>query len=606
MKHVIKKRNIFVLLSIIIPLLAIGASNFFFAASSYRFILDPETSERMGRYWVGDIDGILMALTMCVVVVGVWFVACYYKWMDKWAERLAAKLSLCKKYIIGIENRKKLLKHAGILLSIIFGAIVIEWFNPVFIHRTLSESLNRMVFFASVGLSIYTLVVFRGKPEKLFFTLSLIIGTMYIAAHPMLFFGFDNEMHYAWAVEESFLFNVSVTESDYIVSRTLQMWSFRELPTGEYNAVVYSFPKGTSSLAWADEGVARNWLIRIAHLPMGLAIYFGRSLVLNPVFIVKLAMFVNHLMYTLVVYFAIRRLNSGKYLMAVIAMIPATFLVSASLGHGAWIKSFIMLGFAYCVYEIQNPEKKINLKAIVIMIAAFFIGLVPKSVYFPIMLILYFVRKDKFETEKGYRWYLVAVTGAIMLAIASFAVPFLIGGGDGAGDIRGGEGVNAMEQLMFILRNPFAYTMILLRFMRDYFNIFADGLNGGFIGWYISLGHFSFPNFTWVLIFFTAITDRCVKDKFTSTLWHKGLVIFITLSCVAIFSTAMYIAFTAVGSPYIAGVQGRYMIPLMFSFFYIACGFKIENNMNKVAYSIGIFAFMSFVLLSGAWNTFIP
>jgi len=604
----LRRRNIFVLLSVVIPLLAVGVSNFIFAPTSYRFIIDPETSERMGRYWVGDIDGILMALTMCVVVAVIWFVACRFGWMDKWIDKLVVKLSQCKKYLTEAEKRKKLLFHIGIVISIVVLAILAELLNPTSsAYRTLSESQNRAIFFMAVGFSMYTLVVFRGKPEKLFFALSMIIGTMYVATHPMLFFGFDNEVHYAWAVEESFLFNVSVTQSDYTVSRTFQMWSFSELPTGEYNAVIDSFRKGAGSLAWwAEEGDVRSWISRISHVPMGLAIYFGRSLVLSPVFIVKLTMFVNHLVYTLVVYFAIRRLNSGKYLMAVIAMIPATFLVTASLGYGGWVKSFIMLGFAYCVYEIQTPEKKISLSAIIIMLAAFLIGLVPKGVYFPVMLILYFVRRNKFETAKGYKLYLGVVTATILLAVASFAAPFLMEGDGVVGDIRGDDGVNPMGQVMFILQNPGAYAMILLRFMRNYFNIFAGGLQSGFIGWYISLGHISFPNATWLVILLTAVTDRCVRDKYTSTILQRGLGLFITFATVAIFSTAMYVGFTAVGSPNIAGVQSRYLIPLMFMFFYLVFGHKFENRINKSAYSIAIFGFMSFVLLSGAWHAFIP
>jgi len=599
----LKRRNVFVLLSIVIPLLMVGISNFFFAASSYRFIIDPLTGERMGRYWFGDFDGILMALTMCIIVAAVWYVACRFGWMDKWIESVVSKFSSYKKRIA--ENKRKFLIYVGILAAIVLVAVIVEWLNPAFMRRTLSESINRVIFFLAAGLSIYSIFLFRGKPEKLFFSLSLIIGTMYVLVHPMLFFGFDNEMHYAWAVEESYLFNVSVTYSDYIVSRTFQMWSFSELPTGEYNAVIDSFQKGTSSLAWADEGIPRDWFVRIGHVPMGLAIYFGRSLVINPVAIVKLAMFVNHLMYTIVVYFAIRRLNSGKYLMAVIALLPATFLVSASLGHGAWVKSFILLSLAYCFYEMQSPEKRINVKSIVIILAAAYIGLVPTPVYFPVMLVFYFIRREKFETTKGYKWYLIAVTCTIILKIASFAIPFLTTGGEELADVRGGDYVNAMEQVMFILQNPLSYTMILLRFMRNYFNIFAYGLNSGFIGWYISLGHFSFPNLTWLMIFFAALTDRCERDQYTSTIWHKGLGVFITFSTVAIFSTAMYIAFTAVGHPNIAGVQSRYLIPLMFLFFYMVCGFRIKNEMNKTAYSVAIFGFMSFVLLSGAWHAFI-
>jgi len=597
----LKKLNILTLLSVIVPLLLIGASNYFFAASSYHYIIDPETMERTGRYWVGDIDGILMALTVCAIAIAVWLPSCYYGLTEKLAKHIIERTGYYRNYIK--DNRRKILRHLTVLFSIMAAAVAVVMVLSGFSISVLSHSIKRVVFFASAGLSVYSIIMLWDKPEKLFFSLSLIIGFMYVLTHPFLFFGMDNEMHYAWAVEESYLLNVSVIDSDLVLAKSFQHNHFGWLPSGSSNAVVYSFPKGSDTLAWANDTELRTFYARITHMHIGFALYVGRSLALPPNFVLMLGMMINHLVYTTVVYFAIKRLNSGKHLMAIIAMLPTVIITSASYGYGAWLAGFFMLGFAYYLNELQNPDKKISIKNAVIMIGAFFLGNAAKPVYFPAMLVLYFIKKNKFKSEKQYRWYLAAVTVTILFIIASFAVPFIISDGAVYEDERAGDGIDSMEQILFILQNPLAYTGILLRYMRDFFDIFVSGW---YLSWYGSYWYFSFPNILWLLILFAALTDRNENDRLTSTALQKVLISLIVFSTVALFITAFYISFTQVGADTVAGVQKRYLIPFLFPFFYVVCGFKIENKINKRAYSCFIFSFMSLVLLNGAWNTFIP
>jgi len=596
-----KKRNILIYIAIIIIFLLIGASNFFFASTSYHFIIDPETMERTGgRYWVGDIDGMLMALALCVFVTGIWIPACYFGKMDKFVDHLTGRIEYYRRYIF--DNWKKLLLHLCIIIAIGLVATVTAWLYSRYSFVSRYGLIRRISFFTTIGVSVYLILLFRQKPEKLFLSLSLLIGFMYVFAHPLLFFGLDNEMHFAWAVEESFLFNVSVVEADYKLAHSFQHAPFSSLPSGELNAVVYSFQKGTESLTWVDFSDVRHLYSRLAYMPMGLALYFGRSLLMSPDIIVKLGMLCNHFIYVLVVYFAIKRLNSGKYLMAVIAMLPTNFITSAAYGYDAWLVSFLMLGFAYCYNEIKTPERKVELKNLLIMTGAFFLAFVPKPVYFPVMFILYCIRKEKFKTAKGYKLYLAAITCTIVFVVASFIVPFLLSGGEGYSDERGDNNVSSMAQTLFILQNPITYTGILLNFLKDYLNIFKDGW---FLSWFGSYWVFSFPNAMWLFLIFVTVTDRNPVTDLVPTTWQRLVTAFTIFFTIVLFSTSMYIGFTELGATHIAGVQKRYLIPFLFPFFYLVCSLRMENKINKTAYSSGIFGFMSFVLLYGAWNSFI-
>jgi len=181
-------------------------------------------------------------------------------------------------------------------------------------------------------------------------------------------------------------------------------------------------------------------------------------------------------------------------------------------------------------------------------------------------------------------------------------MPFLASGGGGEGDSRGGSDINATEQTMFILRNPLTYAGILLIFLRDYLNIFTTP---NYTTYFAHLGIGSFYNLVWMLVGFVMLTDRSEKDMHTSSIKIKTVTAFLTISTVALISTALYIDFTAVGSDSIAGMSGRYLLPVVFPFLYAVGSFKIRNNISKSTYSSCVYGIMSFVLLYGAWEKLI-
>ena len=158
-------------------------------------------------------------------------------------------------------------------------------------------------------------------------------------------------------------------------------------------------------------------------------------------------------------------------------------------------------------------------------------------------------------------------------------------------------------QTMFILQNPLTYAGTLLRFIETYLHRF---LANNYVTRFAHLGASSYSLLTLALVGFTTLTDRNESDTHTSAAKNKALISLLVFSTIAIFSTALYIDFTEVGRDTIAGVQPRYLLPLLFPFLYVVGSFKIKNNMNKRAYSSCIFGIISFVLLVGAWEMLLP
>jgi uncharacterized membrane protein len=604
-KSKIKTKHIITLVLLLVPLWFIGINGFLFSSSSYHIIYD-ETAKEIVRLWVGDFDGLLMTLIISVIIVSLWMIGIYTCHTDRFIDCFSNWKQLI------LRNPKKTLLHTIALFSIALCAVISEIILGKGASLLSLTSAIKMLFYITIGTSLYCIVVFRNSPEKLFLSLSLLIGCLYITAHPPMWYGWDNRAHYAWALEESFIWTVSVSEMDLMFSTVPEMhvfWNFDSVATepnyrdwlsGYTYTTLYTFRKGTDTISELGfDGY--NFYTRLAYIPTGLMLFVGRSLALPPIIIVKLGTLGNHLLYSLIVFLAIKRLNSGKHIMAVLAMFPTAFVLSTTYGYDYWVTSFTMLGFAYFFNEVQSQEK-IKLKNIIMMIGSFVIGLGPKAIYVPLILVLLFMRKDKFETERGCKGYRIAVVSAFTLVFASFVIPFIISG-NGGNDMRGGADVDSAAQFEYILHNPIAYGRVLWDFLLFYLNIpnnIHNTLN--FATNFAHLPQSPYYHLIWILLLFVTLTDRNEKDTLTSTAGYKVVVSLFVLSTVALFSTALYIAFTAVGASHIAGVQGRYLFPVIFPFLYVVGGFKIRNEMNKTVYSCCVFGIMSFILLSGAWN----
>ena len=122
------------------------------------------------------------------------------------------------------------------------------------------------------------------------------------------------------------------------------------------------------------------------------------------------------------------------------------------------------------------------------------------------------------------------------------------------------------------MANPLAYTKVLLGSM---FGMLKDYLFGGdsFIG-YAYLG-FKGWIWTWIcliLAFFTALFSDKKETGKPIGIKYILLNLLMIFGTSAIVLTSMYVSYTAVGADFIAGVQGRYFIPLFLPFF--SCFFQ--------------------------------
>ncbi|MBQ6564384.1 MAG: DUF2142 domain-containing protein [Clostridia bacterium] len=450
------------------------------------------------------------------------------------------------------------------------------------------------VFSLLGGIAFAMLVTFRKtlgrKPEIIFLVLTLMIGGILAFMLPdATSVSWDDGHHFQHALNYSTIGHVRFTQQDM---EAMEADNVRNYSLG---------PDRKEWLAKQDE-LHQNGAVYVTngcHLrpkefwmgTYGLGLFLGRLFHLNYWSTWSLGRFTGLLAYALLGFFAIRRLHSGKMILASVLMIPEAIFLASDFSYDPGVTALTVLGLSYCFAQWQEPGRKIQILDEIIMLGAMLLGCIAKAIYFPILLLPLFLPKSKFTDEKHRKRFVLAVIGTIIILLGSFMLPFFFSTGEG--DTRGGSDVNAFGQVQFILSHPMDYATILLRFLANYLSM--DRAKE-FLGFFAYMGWA--PNLLMYQIILAVVTftDKRREDEVLSQkVGIRSIMLMILFGTVALVATSMYVSYTGVGSSDISGCQPRYLIPVLFPAIMLLGSGKIRNEMNQALYNGIVFAGVGYV-----------
>ena len=205
------------------------------------------------------------------------------------------------------------------------------------------------------------------------------------------------------------------------------------------------------------------------------------------------------------------------------------------------------------------------------------------------------LRKEKFYSKKDawiFKGFIVVVCFALL---ASFLLPVL-SSPEQSSDTRGGD-TNGALQLSYILKQPFAYAVVLGK------NV-IDTLQDSFMGpkalnSFAYLGDGKYSALCAAFLTGVALTDtygdKQTKKKTLDISTRIAFLIVFIVTIVFIW-TALYISFTEVAEEIIQGVQARYYLP--FSFFVYLCiqNKNLKNTISLEKYQLCIMTISNAIL----------
>lgn len=432
--------------------------------------------------------------------------------------------------------------------------------------------------------------------DKIFAILMLHVGIIMIFCSPFGHICWDFDSHAKFVLNQSYIGDAYITEADEKVITNDELYFSKETALDNQNNIELLNNGGS-----AVKGIISNGFSTIAHIPAAVIVAVGRFLGFSFVTNAMLGRIANLFVYVIVCYFAIRKLNSGKMILATIAFFPTNIFLATNYSYDFWVISFSMLGMSYFISEMQQPQKRISVFDTVVMNAAFILACIPKQIYMPIMILPFFMRKQWKNKNERKNYYIICVLMFmlmfVLLAIRAFSSV------TGGGDTRGGSGVNSMGQVAFILREPLQYTKILLNFLKTYLSI---GSMKGYINLFAYMGSGTAAWIFIAMIIITTLTDKTHIDKFKGKglLRIVSIVLFFGLACLV--STSMYVAFTPVASESILGCQSRYLTPAIFPLLITIANPGIVFKIKKELYNTICLVILSGTVLYNIAFAFLP
>ena len=493
----------------------------------------------------------------------------------------------------------------------------------IFLHLSLVPSTS---FFVAVSVIVYCLVsLFRSHkvaPEKLFLSVALPVGMVYIIAFPASnLFSWDDDVHYGRAVSLSYITEVEMTASDRMLTHNLYVEegftasaSFDRVPidmeaTWIQDEIDRLYDElnsnNNSSTASMVPGISSDVLSLsvVGYIPSAFGIWLGRLLHLPFVAIYALGRVFNLFAYCSVCYWAIKIIPTKKTLFCILALLPTSLFMAANYAYDPWVNSFTLLGLAIFVTQLIKCTS-LNWKVLALSQACFFIGFGPKAVYFPIMgVMLMLLWNGSGKEPARSRGVAIACVAALILLL-SFLIPLFFPVPGDIGDMRGGSEVNSGMQLSFILASPFRYITILVEFLLNEY-LPVSSLEGAFTNFaYLGSLNALVPAATGLMTLGLAVVAILDSDSMSARLisWRNAAWALVIICCtLGLVCTSLYISFTAVGSETISGVQARYILPLIPVFFLFVFNFKIDSGIPKRTFSTVSVGCMAVLLSMCVW-----
>lgn len=301
------------------------------------------------------------------------------------------------------------------------------------------------------------------------------------------------------------------------------------------------------------------------HFPSAVGITLGRLLHLGAVPTIYLGRLMNLLFYLTLVYWAIKKMPFGKYVMLTISAIPMTLELISSYSYDPIVNGLAFFTIAWILDCIYTKEKITWKEVTVLLILAALLG-PAKMVYSAIFLLCILIPKEKFG-KKMY-FYLAGVGVVLALVLSNLLINLnVILGMTGTTSNNGAENAvvtgSQYYTLSWCLKHPidtigiYAKTTIV-----NSYKYFA-GMFGVALGWVeIGVAKIIIVAFMVVSICMVFVKNSNEKSDKIKTK-HTIVALVCCFMVYMLVLTSMLFGWTDFGKPIIDGVQGRYFLPII-------------------------------------------
>ncbi len=479
-------------------------------------------------------------------------------------------------------------------------------------------NIFRALFVFSVVLCAGILVVLRDiigkKVEYGFLIVSLCAGIVFSLIMPLSRVGWDEETHMRGVYFLDITGNVEYNDftENFISAGLLNNPYEHSASIEEYNAVMEALNTETvikdgdeiNSHAWSTSRFA-TFSYMIMAVTCNICKLFGVPFGIMYI-LIRLT---NLFTYITVVFFAIKKLPKGKILMSAIALMPTPMFIAANASYDTIVTAFMYLGLAY-LFSIILEDRKITWWEYLVIIGAMGYGASPKAIYIPLVLLGLLIPSSRFKDKKTEKIMKAGIVVVFMALMSTFVLPAIISPSP-VGDDRGGDTSHA-RQIASLFSNPIGYTGVLLSSLWNYLFEYSVGTSSMDLMAHLGAGSLTYLIAIYLVVLtLTSENETYVKSSNGDNIklgFNKltgGFLWLLIFGVACLIWTSMYLSFTEVGRDVIAGVQGRYYIPLLFPALFLLSFNRFSSAYDKKKYNMICMFVSGFILFYSMWEVVI-
>ena len=263
------------------------------------------------------------------------------------------------------------------------------------------------------------------------------------------------------------------------------------------------------------------------------------------------------LVFGLIFFLAIRLTPVGKNFLALLGLVPVNIQSANSMSADALALALTVALAAFVLAMRYNEKGVMQKRQLACMYALTGFLCLCKVVYMPFCLLLFLIPKERFKSRKNY-WFHVVCAGAMILILSfgwlAIASGYLC---------ESQPGVDTAAQLVGILKNPVAFVLTFVRSLDNFGVTYLTEMMGSNLGW-LNIPVCSLLALGYLLILVLQVSGNDDMSGNRLDLPAKSLLGGVSLLVFALIFVTLYGQWTAYGYDKILGVQGRYILPLLF------------------------------------------
>jgi len=299
------------------------------------------------------------------------------------------------------------------------------------------------------------------------------------------------------------------------------------------------------------------------YLPQVVGVALAKLLDLGVYYQFYLGRWIGFLGWLFLVFFAIRIIPIGKYLMAFLALLPASICLNITLTGDSFSNALCFLWIALILRAVLTEHKIVWKEWIGLLLI---IGLITinKLVYFPLVLMVFMISSEKLMAAKWMKTIPVVLVILILIFWIPYSKSMFIPYDFYAEEIRDAqqlnEGVRPDLQLQFILSNPFTFVKtVIVSYVESAPSTWSHYI--GKFGWEKNYIPFSVIGLLTLILGGISLTRT--KEELILTFKQRIYLLSIAFLMIGGFTVSIYMQWSPVGNDRVWSLSGRYFFAII-------------------------------------------